>query len=153
MLARKNIGTLAIRLVRVFQVVRAASSFINILDLIVSNPPYVPSSLVASVAPELSYESPLALYAGEDGMETIRSLLSMRFCFSYAHTWYTRTRNRSLHAPHSRILCCLRSVSSLAAALRTSLDGGLRLPSGASLPTPQHHTPALRSGFISTRIR
>jgi release factor glutamine methyltransferase len=47
-------------------------------DLIVSNPPYVPTGDVASLQPEiLNYEPRLALDAGPDGLELIRRLVPL----------------------------------------------------------------------------
>jgi len=44
-------------------------------DLIVSNPPYVPESDAASLAPEVrDYEPPMALFGGDDGMAVYRRL-------------------------------------------------------------------------------
>ncbi len=45
-------------------------------DLIVSNPPYVPASEMASLAPEIArYEPASALYGGLDGLDPARELL------------------------------------------------------------------------------
>ena len=45
-------------------------------DLIVSNPPYLPSGLIASLAPEVSrYDPRLALDGGPDGLDVIRRLV------------------------------------------------------------------------------
>jgi len=45
-------------------------------DLIVSNPPYVPTTQVKSLQPEVrEFEPPAALFAGEDGMQIVRRLL------------------------------------------------------------------------------
>jgi release factor glutamine methyltransferase len=46
------------------------------VDLIVSNPPYLPASLIATLAPEVSRHDPrLALDGGPDGLEVIRRLV------------------------------------------------------------------------------
>jgi release factor glutamine methyltransferase len=46
-------------------------------DLIVSNPPYVPTRDAAALPPEVGqYEPPRALYAGQDGLDVIRRLLA-----------------------------------------------------------------------------
>jgi release factor glutamine methyltransferase len=45
------------------------------LDLIVSNPPYLPESYRQEAPPELAYEDPNALYAGPDGLGVARELL------------------------------------------------------------------------------
>jgi release factor glutamine methyltransferase len=46
-------------------------------DVIVSNPPYIPSADIAALAPEVSrYEPHLALDGGEDGLAAYRALLS-----------------------------------------------------------------------------
>mmetsp|Transcript_26963 Transcript_26963/g.60868 ORF Transcript_26963/g.60868 Transcript_26963/m.60868 type:complete len:118 (-) Transcript_26963:155-508(-) len=44
-------------------------------DCLVSNPPYVPSSEVASVEPEVACEDPRALEAGADGLDIVRQIL------------------------------------------------------------------------------
>jgi release factor glutamine methyltransferase len=47
-------------------------------DLIVSNPPYIPSGDMAALQPEiLDYEPVLALDAGPDGLDLIRRLVPM----------------------------------------------------------------------------
>jgi release factor glutamine methyltransferase len=45
-------------------------------DIIVSNPPYVPSGELSSLAPELQREPALALDGGEDGLALIRKIIS-----------------------------------------------------------------------------
>jgi len=46
-------------------------------DLIVSNPPYVPSVDAPSLQPEVrDYEPAVALFAGEDGLDAIRRLIA-----------------------------------------------------------------------------
>jgi release factor glutamine methyltransferase len=45
-------------------------------DLIVSNPPYIPISVIAHLAPEINrYEPSLALEGGDDGMNAVRILI------------------------------------------------------------------------------
>ena len=47
----------------------------GLLDLIVSNPPYVPERDRATLAPDVrDYEPAAALFAGEDGLDVIRAL-------------------------------------------------------------------------------
>lgn len=49
-------------------------------DLVVSNPPYVPSADRATLSVEVrDYEPALALFAGEDGLEVYRSLIPAAF--------------------------------------------------------------------------
>jgi release factor glutamine methyltransferase len=43
-------------------------------DLIVSNPPYVPTAVLAALSPEVRREPPLALDGGEDGLDLIRRI-------------------------------------------------------------------------------
>ncbi|MBQ5834081.1 MAG: peptide chain release factor N(5)-glutamine methyltransferase [Clostridia bacterium] len=45
------------------------------LDAILSNPPYIPTSVLPSLAPELSAEPPAALDGGEDGLLFYRAIL------------------------------------------------------------------------------
>jgi release factor glutamine methyltransferase len=44
-------------------------------DLVVSNPPYIPSGQIALLAPEVQREPRAALDGGEDGLEVIRRLV------------------------------------------------------------------------------
>ncbi|MCX7602050.1 MAG: peptide chain release factor N(5)-glutamine methyltransferase [Meiothermus sp.] len=46
------------------------------LDLIVSNPPYLPERYREEAPPELAYEDPTALYAGLEGLDVARPLLA-----------------------------------------------------------------------------
>ncbi len=49
-------------------------------DLVVSNPPYVPTADRASLAVEVrDFEPPLALFAGPDGLEVYRALIPQAF--------------------------------------------------------------------------
>lgn len=60
------------------------------LDLIVSNPPYVPTRNLKTLAPEISlYEDLRALDGGVDGLDIIKSILkfsSRRLCLQ-GHLW------------------------------------------------------------------
>ncbi len=48
----------------------------NPVDIIVSNPPYVPSVSHPALSPEVrDYEPPVAVFAGEDGLDALRSVL------------------------------------------------------------------------------
>jgi release factor glutamine methyltransferase len=44
-------------------------------DAILANPPYIPTSVVDTLSPELSYEPRLALDGGEDGMDLYRYII------------------------------------------------------------------------------
>lgn len=44
------------------------------LDLLVSNPPYLPERYREEAPPELAHENPLALYAGKEGLAVARPL-------------------------------------------------------------------------------
>lgn len=49
-----------------------------VFDIIYSNPPYIPSGLICSLAPEIcKFEPNCALDGGPDGLETIRRLIQM----------------------------------------------------------------------------
>ncbi|MBQ9735819.1 MAG: peptide chain release factor N(5)-glutamine methyltransferase [Clostridia bacterium] len=45
-------------------------------DCILSNPPYIPSDVIPTLAPEIAFEPALALDGGEDGLVFYRTLLS-----------------------------------------------------------------------------
>lgn len=45
-------------------------------DFIISNPPYVPTAVLAALAPEVRREPPLALNGGEDGLDLIRRIIA-----------------------------------------------------------------------------
>ncbi len=49
-------------------------------DAILSNPPYIPSSVVPTLSPEVGHEPALALDGGEDGLAFYRRLLTLRPC-------------------------------------------------------------------------
>jgi release factor glutamine methyltransferase len=50
-------------------------------DLIVSNPPYIPSSQLPDLQPEIrSFEDPIALDGGLDGLKIIRSIIEKASC-------------------------------------------------------------------------
>ena len=76
-LARDNVAALGlaervtVEVSDVFSAVRAVRA-----DLIVSNPPYLPTSLIPTLAPEVSHHDPrLALDGGPDGLDVIRRLV------------------------------------------------------------------------------
>ena len=71
-LARKNAAQLELE-VTFFQATFTGD--LSDLDLIVSNPPYLPDSYRAEAPPELAYEDPQALYAGPEGLDVARELL------------------------------------------------------------------------------
>jgi ribosomal protein L3 glutamine methyltransferase len=45
-------------------------------DVIIANPPYVPSTAIAQLPPEYRHEPALALAGGEDGLEIVRRILA-----------------------------------------------------------------------------
>ena len=48
----------------------------DVADIIVSNPPYVPSVAQPALTPEVrDYEPPVAVFAGEDGLDALRSVV------------------------------------------------------------------------------
>ncbi len=48
----------------------------EVADIIVSNPPYVPSLAQPALTPEVrDYEPPVAVFAGEDGLDALRSVV------------------------------------------------------------------------------
>lgn len=47
------------------------------VDAVISNPPYVPARVKATLAPEITRHEPeLALYGGDDGLDVVRALLA-----------------------------------------------------------------------------
>ncbi len=72
-LARHNAGQLGLEVVFLEAPFTADLSD---LDLVVSNPPYLPDSYRKEAPPELAYEDSTALYAGTEGLDVARELLS-----------------------------------------------------------------------------
>ena len=70
--ARRNVGGRKIRLVRsdLFENVRGA------FDLIITNPPYVPTPSMRRLPGEYRWEPALALGAGRDGLDLVRRILA-----------------------------------------------------------------------------
>jgi len=52
------------------------SFLFSLFSLIVSNPPYIPSAEISSLAPEVRMEPALALDGGGDGLDVIRKIVS-----------------------------------------------------------------------------
>jgi release factor glutamine methyltransferase len=48
----------------------------TLFDCIVSNPPYIPQPLMTTLAPEVQKEPRVALFAGTDGLQMIRTLIA-----------------------------------------------------------------------------
>ena len=56
----------------------SSQDVIGKFDLIVSNPPYIPSADLLGLAPEVRvFESPLALDGGRDGLDVVRQVLAL----------------------------------------------------------------------------
>ena len=51
-------------------------NFICQFDLIISNPPYIPDSMVPLDQEVRDYDPALALYGGEDGLDIVRDLVA-----------------------------------------------------------------------------
>lgn len=57
-------------------------------DLIISNPPYIPSSEMAVLQPEVQYDPPLALEGGLNGLGVIRRLIAGAPHFLKPRGWF-----------------------------------------------------------------
>lgn len=71
------------------------------LDLIISNPPYVPTPELSLLAPEISlYEDLRALDGGQDGLTTIKAILSFasKRLALHGHLWL------EVHPTHPRMI-------------------------------------------------
>ncbi|MBN2034703.1 MAG: peptide chain release factor N(5)-glutamine methyltransferase [Deltaproteobacteria bacterium] len=58
-----------------------------VFDLIVSNPPYIPSDALQTLSPEVGHEPQSALDGGEDGMFYIRGILADGARYLYPGGW------------------------------------------------------------------
>jgi release factor glutamine methyltransferase len=59
-----------------FREAALAGDLVDAVDLIVTNPPYVPARDRDALSPDVrDYEPPLALFGGEDGLDVIRALV------------------------------------------------------------------------------
>jgi len=56
-------------------------------DLIVSNPPYIPSGEMAALQPEVRHDPPLSLDGGADGLDIIRKLIMQSANFLKEEGW------------------------------------------------------------------
>ena len=66
-------------------------------DIIVSNPPYIPTPVIASLAPEIrKYEPLIALDGGHDGLAAIRLLIG------HAHLWLKKNGYLLLEIGHDQ---------------------------------------------------
>lgn len=73
--AAKNIATNAVSVeLRLGAMQDVVSDLVGLLDVVISNPPYIPSSAIP-IDPEVrDYDPELALYGGEDGLDVIRDI-------------------------------------------------------------------------------
>ncbi len=72
--ARRNLSGTGVDL-RCGDMVSAFGDLDGTVDVVVANPPYIPLTAYASVAAEArDHDPPLALWSGEDGLETIRAV-------------------------------------------------------------------------------
>lgn len=72
--ARANAAALGLSRRAAFLVGDWADAIDGIFDLIVSNPPYIPSGEIATLAPEVRHDPRRALDGGADGLEAYRAL-------------------------------------------------------------------------------
>ena len=90
-------------------------------DVIVSNPPYIPSGLRGTLQPEVEKEPPLSLFAGEDGLKFYRRI----------------AREAPLHLAEGGFLCLETGdgeSEAVAQLLRQDFDGIRILPDLGGLP-------------------
>jgi release factor glutamine methyltransferase len=87
--AKKNIARhLAGQPVRLFQSDLFPKESDMVFDLIVANPPYIPSGDIDELMPEVSrFEPRVALDGGPDGLQVFRSLIDRAPAFLNAHGW------------------------------------------------------------------
>jgi release factor glutamine methyltransferase len=81
-LARKNAQQLGLAVTLIesdLLLAPAAAQAARKSDLLVSNPPYLPAADRHAVQPEVAFDPPLALYAGEDGLDVYRRLQQQAF--------------------------------------------------------------------------
>ena len=72
--ARRNLSGSGVEL-RCGDIATAFADLDGAVDVVVANPPYIPLDAYASVAVEArDYDPPLALWSGQDGLDTIREV-------------------------------------------------------------------------------
>jgi release factor glutamine methyltransferase len=72
--ARRNLAGSGVDL-RCGDIATAFADLDGVVDVVVANPPYIPLDAYASVAVEArEYDPPLALWSGQDGLDTVRAV-------------------------------------------------------------------------------
>lgn len=75
-IAKKNAAHNNVRTVEFIHAdVTRPSEFSESFDCISANPPYITTSAMKTLAPELAYEPEIALHGGEDGMDFYRAII------------------------------------------------------------------------------
>ena len=136
-LARDNVAALGLAARVTVQVSDLFSAVTDAqADVIVSNPPYLPTALISTLAPEVSRHDPrLALDGGPDGLDVIRRLVDAAPHWLASTGWLVLETAGGGQVP--AVVALMRARGFVSVQTRPDLAGIVRFVAGG-MPSCQH---------------